>query len=127
MKQKILLRENPHVLIIEDHELMRKAQTMVVQFSLPKAVVHTPSSIKEVTQLLDTKEYDAILLDNNLRHFPDGATCKGIDLIPLIREKSPKAKIIFTSMDNGVGAMLLKQHKVDASVSKENLADVLCG
>lgn len=126
MKQKIrLITENAHVLIVEDHELVKKGFVTVLGVLFPKAVVHTPSSIAEVKKLLDTEVYDAVLLDNNLRNFPDGETCKGIDLIPLIREKCSQAKIIFTSLDRGVGEILLKEQRIDAFVSKENLFDVL--
>ncbi len=123
---QILLPKNPHVLIVEDHELIKKGFIMVLGFLSPKAVIDMPVSVEEVKNLLNTKkQYDVILLDNNLVKFSDGATCKGIDLIPLIRERCPQAKIVFTSMDHGVGEMLFKQHRVDAFASKENLLDVI--
>lgn len=122
---QILLPKNPRVLIVEDHQLMRKAQCMVVQELDKQAVIHTPSSIEEVNTLLDTQKYDVILLDNNLSYYPNRPTCKGIDLIPVIRKKCPQAIIIFTSLDNGVGDMLLEQGKVDFSASKETLVERL--
>ncbi|HMJ15101.1 MAG TPA: response regulator [Polyangiaceae bacterium] len=79
-----------HILLIDDNEANRV--TLSALLETEDFVVTQASSMAEARGLLTTaSSFDLILLD---RHLRDGL---GVELIPVIRSRLPKAKIIVIS------------------------------
>src|SRR5690349_20069947 len=95
--------------LVDDEPSVRL--TMSVLFEEAGFQVEVAASFAEANEKLrGTGHCDVVLLD---RHLGDG---HGIDLVPLLREKRPGAKVVLLSGSSEPGPMSV--HGVDAVVAK---------
>ncbi len=76
-----------HMLLVEDHLVIRKAYTVVLAFGSSRNVILGAGSLAEARTLLATTTVDIVILDLIL---PDGS---GFELIPEIRAAHPQAGV----------------------------------
>jgi two-component system invasion response regulator UvrY len=89
-----------HILLVEDHAIVRLATRFLILDLLDPVTVHEAASLGETMVKLASNSIDLILLDINI---PDG---EGFNMIPKIREISPKVLIlIFSSLEEEVYAL----------------------
>jgi len=118
------------ILIVDDHPLIVKSLSSIINDSKVGEVVAIATTAKQCLDLIATKHFDLVLLDINL---PDG---NGLDICKSITEKYPQIKILaitsfneFTiirkMMDNGASGYILKNSMPDEVV--EGIETVLRG
>ncbi|KAA0993011.1 response regulator [Dyadobacter aurulentus] len=88
------------ILLVEDHAIVRLATKYLITDLLQPITVHEAGSLGEAMILVGAYPIDLILLDISI---PDG---EGFNMIPKIRELSPKVLIlVFTSLEEQIYAL----------------------
>jgi two-component system, NarL family, invasion response regulator UvrY len=82
----------PHILITDDHSMIRKGLKIYLQVNLGNKFVDETSSCNELLMALKRKTYTHLILDIILG---DGST---LEVIPTIRSLYPDLKILIFSM-----------------------------
>lgn len=80
--------ENPTLLIIDDHQLLRNMWTKVLQESGQVQVIKYQGSLTEAMETVREKKPDIILLDVYM------SPLTGFELIPAIKNQSPSSQVI---------------------------------
>jgi DNA-binding NarL/FixJ family response regulator len=84
------------ILIVDDHSLILQGISAIVKQIPDISKVYTASSGEEATKLVRAKNFDIYILDIEM---PD---ISGFDLIKIIRDKDPDARIIINTMHEQV-------------------------
>lgn len=80
------------VLIVDDHAVVRRGTMNIVADRFPTSTFSEASSLREAAIVLDTTEFDLVILDISL---PDGS---GLDMLDALRERHPGLPVIVLSM-----------------------------
>lgn len=118
------------MLVVDDHQLILEGIASQLSALPQVSVADAVTSGAEAQRLIEERDYDLYLLDVNI---PD---VSGFDLISLIRELNPEARIIVNTMHeevwivnrlaaSGVNAVVMKSS--DASSLREAVLAVLAG
>ncbi|CAG4991452.1 Response regulator UvrY [Dyadobacter sp. CECT 9275] len=103
-----------HILIAEDHAVVRIGTKHLLQSLIPDAVVSDVDDFDKIIQAIDVQYYDLLILDINI---PGGNNTK---MVELIRAKSPSIKILmFSSYDEQLYGLLYLQAGADGYLSKD--------
>jgi two-component system, NarL family, invasion response regulator UvrY len=114
----------PHILITDDHSMIRKGLKIYLQVNLGNKFVDETSSCNELLNALKRKPYSHLILDIILG---DGST---LEVIPTIRSLYPDLKILIFSMQaQEVYGEALKQygiyHYLPKSAGEDEIMSVL--
>ncbi|NCD26173.1 MAG: response regulator transcription factor [Deltaproteobacteria bacterium] len=80
------------VLIVDDHAVVRRGTMNIVADRFPTSTFSEASSLREAAIVLETTEFDLVILDISL---PDGS---GLDMLDALRERHPGLPVIVLSM-----------------------------
>jgi DNA-binding NarL/FixJ family response regulator len=80
--------DNPTLLIIDDHSLLRDMWAKVLQESGQVSVIKYPGLINEALNIVREQKPSVILLDVYM------SPISGFELVPIIKEHSPQTQII---------------------------------
>ncbi len=98
----MIVSEKPLILIVDDELGPRESLRMILRDDYE---VETAGSGKEATSLIDKNEFDLIILDIRMPEM------NGIDLLKIIREKTPATEVImvtaYASVDTATEALRL--------------------
>ena len=84
---------NPHIMLVDDHPIVRRGVREILQDAFPGASVREVSFGSDAILLVLTEpRWDMIILDLTL---PDGS---GIDVLSRIREVNPRLPVLILSM-----------------------------
>ena len=121
--------ETKNILIIEDQECPLEALTVAVERILPSSTYDVARDLNSANLKINGTQYGLIFLDHRMPYEHDEALEKnelgaysktlvnqGYGLIPLIREKSPRAIIVGTSSLDA--SELQSYEKPDFTMSK---------
>ena len=84
--------QSPRILIADDHALIRDSLPLIMGESMPEAIFGKASNSKEVFQLIETEEWDIVILDLGL---PGDREVESLTKIRAIR---PNLPILILSM-----------------------------
>lgn len=88
-------RKNVNVMIIDDHEVVRRGISEVVERAEGLKVIAEAGSVSEAVRRCELMNPDVALVDLRL---PDGT---GIDIIEQVKERSPQTScVVLTSFDD---------------------------
>lgn len=79
------------ILLVDDHELVRRGLKQLLAEEFPKAVFGEANRVPEARALLAQKKWDLVLLDINL---PGGS---GLDLLAEVNRLCPQAAVLMLS------------------------------
>ncbi|AXY72535.1 DNA-binding response regulator [Paraflavitalea soli] len=106
--------QNYHVLIADDHAIVRYGTSFVIKDLLPTGTIREANNFHQALKLLDTNRFDLMVLDINI---PGGNNLQMIDVIKL---RQPHVKIlIFSGYDEQVYALRYLQAGADGYVVKQ--------
>lgn len=109
------------ILLVEDHQRVREVLTSSLQARLGADVV-AAGTVADALGEIDTRRFDAILLDVNLPHV------SGLEALPALRSRAPGTRIVLMSAATGSTAMADRalEAGADAFVEKSASLDLLC-
>lgn len=81
----------PHVLVVDDHEVVRKGLELVLEAGLPGARFEVASTASTALDALERATFDLVLLDINL----PGRS--GIDVLEELRRRWPRTPVLVVS------------------------------
>jgi two-component system, NarL family, invasion response regulator UvrY len=106
--------QNYHVLIADDHAIVRYGTSFVIKELLPTGTIREANNFDQALKLLDTDRFDLMVLDINI---PGG---NNLQMIDVIRLRQPKVKIlIFSGYDEQLYALRYLQAGADGYVVKQ--------
>jgi DNA-binding NarL/FixJ family response regulator len=106
--------QNYHVLIADDHAIVRYGTSLVIKELLPSGVIREAHNFDQALKLLETNKFDLLVLDINI---PGGNNLQMIDVIKL---RQPSIKIlIFSGYDEQVYALRYLQAGADGYLVKQ--------
>jgi DNA-binding NarL/FixJ family response regulator len=109
--------KNIRILLIDDHAMFRSGLRMVLNGSLPQAVINEAGSLNEAMQLT-VEQPDAVLLDIKLPGL------NGVDGIALIRRRWPLVPVIMlSSQDEPETVRMALARGASCFISKAETAD----
>ena len=79
------------ILLVDDHEIVRRGLRDLLAEEFPKAVFGEANTVPQARELIVQKEWHLVLLDINL---PGGS---GLDLLAELRELRPQAAVLMLS------------------------------
>jgi two-component system, NarL family, invasion response regulator UvrY len=105
---------NYHVLIADDHSIVRYGTSFVIKELLPTGTIREAQNFDQALKLLDTHKFDLMVLDINI---PGGNNLQMIDVIKL---RQPNVKIlIFSGYDEQLYALRYLQAGADGYLVKQ--------
>lgn len=81
----------PRVLLVDDHEIVRKGLELVLEAGLPSARFEVAGSAAEAVEALDRASFELVLLDINL----PGRS--GIEVLEELRRRWPRTPVLVVS------------------------------
>ncbi len=81
-----------HILIVDDHAVVRQGYSALISMMLPDVVVVEAENATQALQALHHQPFDVVILDINLEH------TSGLTLAPRLLSRHNQCKIIFFSM-----------------------------
>jgi two-component system invasion response regulator UvrY len=103
-----------HILIADDHSIVRYGTSLVVKEVLPAGNVREATNFEQLLKLLDTVTFDLLVLDINI---PGG---NNLQMIDVIRLRQPGIKIlVFSGYDEQLYALRYLQAGADGYVVKQ--------
>lgn len=106
--------QNYHVLIADDHAIVRYGTSFVIKELVPTGTIQEANNFDQALKLLDTDRFDLMVLDINI---PGGNNLQMIDVIKL---RQPNLKIlIFSGYDEQLYALRYLQAGADGYVVKQ--------
>lgn len=102
-----------YVSIVDNHQVLIDTLELVLNWEVGFELVGSASDLNSARQLFKVQSPDVLLLE---AHLPDG---NGLDIIPYIKDKSPKTRIIIlTSSVDDLLVMRAIQQEVNGILSK---------
>ena len=103
-----------HILIAEDHAVVRIGTKHLLQSLIPDAIITDVDDFDKIVKELEIRAYDLLILDINI---PGGNNTK---MVETIRVKSPETRILmFSSYDEQLYGLLYLQAGADGYLSKD--------
>ncbi|WP_025764878.1 response regulator transcription factor [Dyadobacter tibetensis] len=103
-----------HIIIAEDHAVVRIGTKHLLQSLIPDAEITGVNDFDGILQAMEGRFYDLLILDINI---PGGNNTK---MVEVIRQKSPETKILmFSSYDEQLYGLLYLQAGADGYLSKD--------
>lgn len=104
-----------HILLVEDHSIVRLATLFIIRDLLPAVTTWETENFPDALQIVSTRRLDLILLDINI---PDG---EGFQMIGKIRRLQPEVFImIFSGIDEEVYALHYLKAGANGFLSKNS-------
>lgn len=105
---------NYHVLIADDHSIVRYGTSFVIKEMLPTGTIREAHNFDQALKLLEADRFDLMVLDINI---PGG---NNLQMIDVIRLRQPHVKIlIFSGYDEQVYALRYLQAGADGYLVKQ--------
>ncbi|MCE7060600.1 response regulator transcription factor [Dyadobacter sp. CY343] len=104
-----------HILLVEDHAIVRLATKYLVTDLLQPVVVHEAASFREAMIQAGAHPIDLVLLDISI---PDG---EGFNMMPKLRDANPKLLIlVFSSLEEQIYALHYIKSGANGFLSKSS-------
>lgn len=111
-----------HALVIEDQHLMRLALIQEMQEALPASVVHGAANLTTAMDLLDSHQFDLILIDPGLPGYDPKSQIDRFAVVRTIVELSPDAiHYVVTGSDTDAEWEQCQRLGVAAYLAKNNI------
>jgi DNA-binding NarL/FixJ family response regulator len=111
-----------HALVIEDQHLMRLALIQEMQEALPSSIVHGAANLSTAMDLLDSHQFDLILIDPGLPGYDPKSQIDRFAVVRTIVELSPDAiHCVVTGSDTDEEWEQCQRLGVAAYLAKNNL------